>query len=83
MVRRLFIVPRRNPTLFEYLAENFSREKTVQVVLDRRWGERRQPEQAHEPERRLGDRRRRTGIDDVLRSHRLVFIRCEDNVPWK
>ncbi len=79
MLRRLFIVPRWNPNLFESLAEKFSRQKTVQVILDRRWDERRQRVQVYEPERRVFDRRERPNIDDLLRSHGLVFIRCEDN----
>ncbi len=77
MIRRLFIVPRWNPTLFEYLADHFSRERTVQVLLDRRWDERRRLVQRHEPERRAADRRRRQGLDDLLRAHGVVFIRCE------
>ncbi len=79
MVRRLFIVARGNPVLYEDLAQQFAHEKNVEIILDRRLGERRQRVQAHAFERRRAERRRQPGLDDELRSHGFVFIRCEDN----
>ena len=58
MVRYLFIVSRNQPELFSRLARDFSEDKEVQVLLDRRVRERRQRPQADGPERRRAGRRR-------------------------
>jgi len=39
----LFIVSRQQPDLYSYLLREFSEEADVSIVLDRRYGERRQP----------------------------------------
>ncbi len=62
MRRYLFIVAREQPDLCEYLRRDLSGDREVQVLLDRREGERRQQVQAHELERRRGHRRRQPGI---------------------
>lgn len=53
----LLIVARNEPDLLHHLARDFARDDKVQVLLDRRRGERRQHQQAHEPERRRVERR--------------------------
>ena len=55
----VFIVARGNPVLYEDLVQQFAHEKNVEVILDRRFGERRQRVQAHAFERRRDERRRR------------------------
>jgi len=44
------------------------RHETVQVVLDRREGERRRRKEPTAPDRRAADRRARSGIDEQLRT---------------
>lgn len=56
-VRYLLIVARGQPDLHNYLTRAFSRDEKVQVLLDRRQGERRRRVQTREQERRRGDRR--------------------------
>ncbi|MBI4608093.1 MAG: hypothetical protein HY726_03695 [Candidatus Rokubacteria bacterium] len=77
MARILFVVTRNRPDLFDRLTEWFSEVTDAQVIFDRRQGQRRNPAQAHEPERRRGDRRRRLGIEAELRSHGFVLVRGE------
>lgn len=58
MVRYLFIVSRDHPELLARLARDFSEDKEVQVLLDRRLRERRGGRQAVGAERRRAGRRR-------------------------
>jgi len=57
-VRYLFIVSRDQPDVYNRLARDFAADKEVQVILDRRVGERRQRAQGNGPERRRTGRRR-------------------------
>mgnify|MGYP001569806234 FL=1 len=75
MVRYLLIVARTEPDLWRYLKHNFAGDDKVEVILDRRRGERRQRIQPHEPERRQADRRRRPSLDSDLRYRFLVIVR--------
>ena len=52
----LLIVPRADPQLFEYLSRRLSGVPRVEVIFDRRAGERRRAER-QVAERRRGDRR--------------------------
>jgi hypothetical protein len=76
MDRHIFVVSRAHPELYEYLALRFSGEKNVEVILDRRGGERRGSPTVQPDERRRCDRRRRPAIDEELRSrsHSIVTI---------
>jgi hypothetical protein len=57
--RQVIVVARDRDRLFEYLKRAFAGNDTVQVLLDRRVGERRRSAgDARVPERRRGDRRR-------------------------
>ncbi len=77
MARRLLcVVAREQPDLYDILSQRFSGIPEVHVILDRRRGERRQPVQSSEPERRRADRRFQW-TDAVLRAHGLVIIRQE------
>lgn len=75
MARLLFIVKQDNDRLYDYLNRQLSGEEGVEVILDRRSAERRQRVQAHEPERRKGDRRRLPVNEDDLRSYGFVVVR--------
>ena len=79
MVRYLLIVARTEPDLWRYLKHNFAGDDKVEVVLDRRRGERRQRTQPHEPERRRGERRRQPGTEKELQYRSLVIIRLESS----
>src|SRR5262249_61625436 len=68
MPREIFIVARDRPDLYRYLSQTFSDADNVQVIWDRRNGDRRATSAtAHNPERRQGDRRRRAAVDQELR----------------
>ncbi len=57
-VRYLFIVSRDQPDVYDRLMRDFAEDKEVEVLLDRRVGERRQRGQADAPGRRRSYRRR-------------------------
>jgi len=75
VAKYLFIVAWDRPELWDYWRRWFSGMEEVQVILDRRRGERRQAGQAHEPERRRSDRRRQPGIEDELRTVGFAIVR--------
>jgi len=86
MARHLFLVSRQDARLYEYLVERFRDDRNVEVILDRRQGERRG--RAHDPgqasdERRRGDRRTRRELDLELqiRSHVILTIPDDDTLP--
>ena len=66
MSQHLFIVARQQPDLYSYLTREFSQEREVRVILDRRQGERRQHRDRRASE--SGDRRfqlDRRGAGDI------------------
>ncbi len=70
----LFIVAQDKPELRDYLTGWFSGVATVQVVVDRRQGERRRPPEASEPGRRRGDRRSQKEIDAEIRRTGFAIV---------
>lgn len=70
MARLLFIVSVYRPDVYQYAAEAFRGvTESVEVVLDRRAGERRLPGPGEtEPDRRQRSDRREQSIDDRLQS---------------
>ncbi len=75
MLRYLIIVAKDQPGLCDYLKRSFAGDESVQVLVDRRQGERRQRVEPREPERRLGERRHRTDPDFPHRP--VVIIGCD------
>jgi hypothetical protein len=69
VTRLLFVVAREDPTRFEYIQQQFAGEPEVEIVFDRRHGDRRAARGvaiAQRPERRTGrDRRRRQVRGDL------------------
>jgi len=57
-VRYLFIVARNRPDILGRVKERLRGDVRVEVLVDRRYGERRQSPVPREPDRRGGDRRR-------------------------
>jgi hypothetical protein len=82
MGRTLFIVSRQHPDLYAYLRERFAADRAVEVVLDRRVGQRRRRTAPYDGDRRQGDRRVRLDVELELqtRSHAIITIpeRVED-----
>jgi len=72
--RFLFIVSRSNVKLASYLQNHFSGDATVQVVVDRRHGERRQQSTDVATERRRADRRARPHVDKELRLTSFAIV---------
>jgi len=64
----LLIVSRDEPGLYQHLARELAGRPNVQVFLDRRRGERRQPGGVKVPDRRRADRRSGPEADAMLRS---------------
>jgi hypothetical protein len=78
MPRYLFIVSARHPWLYESLNERFSGDPKVDVVRDRRRGERREGGVPIWPDRRRRDRRLRPEIDEELRSRPYAIVILSD-----
>lgn len=77
MGRTMYIVARDHPELFAYLRDRFSCDGTVEVILDRRFAQRRQGNAPpHSPERRRADRRRHPEVDEELqiRAHAIITL---------
>jgi hypothetical protein len=76
MGRTVFIVSRQHPDLYAYLRERFAADRGVEVVLDRRLGQRRQHHAPFEGDRRQDDRRQRPEVELELqtRSHAIITI---------
>jgi hypothetical protein len=74
MNAHLFIVAWNRPDLWDYWKRWFSGVENVEVILDRRRGERRRAPQAFEPERRRAERRSRSDIDDELRNGGFAIV---------
>ena len=77
MSQHLFIVSRQQRALYSYLTREFSGEPDVRVILDRRQGERRQPERVMTEgvDRRHAERRGDSEVGDQLSSLGYAFVR--------
>ena len=65
-VRYLFIVARNRPDMLEQVKERLRGDNRIEVIADRRHGERRRSAVPREPDRRGADRRRPTTARDDL-----------------
>jgi len=74
MPRELFIVARDRADLYRYLSQTFADAENVEVIWDRREGERRRISNGSTPERRRRDRRVRLGVDEDLRTVGYAFL---------
>jgi len=78
MGRHLFIVSRRYPQLYEYLARTFTAELDVEVLVDRREGDRRGEGGRRtmlRGERRSAERRSARQVGEDLRALGYAFVR--------
>jgi regulator of replication initiation timing len=79
-VRYLFIVARKNPDILARVKERLHGDPRIEVVADRRYGERRRASAPHVTERRAGDRRRPTNVwNDLTIYPTLVAQRHVDS----
>jgi hypothetical protein len=89
MTREIFVVARNRPDLYRYLSQTFADAENVQVIWDRRNGERRRGPDHDESadggerrsvtvartiERRRAERRTRATAEQELRAMGYVFI---------
>jgi hypothetical protein len=77
VIAHLFIVSRREPQLFDYLAREFASEDDVQVILDRRIGERRKTGGTYPNERRRADRRTLAHVPRQVGTLGYAFVRVD------
>lgn len=70
----LFIVAWNRPDLWDYWKRWFAGVENVEVILDRRRRERRQPAQAFEPERRDVERRVRPDVEEELQNIGFAIV---------
>lgn len=76
VLRHLFIVSREHVWLHTHLRERFQDDPRVDVILDRRVGERRLTPVNISPERRQRDRRRRVSREEDLTIHSHYIVEC-------
>jgi len=78
MARYLFIVSRAHPGLYDVLRERFGGDRNVEVILDRRVGERRK---RNRRERVRSDRRTHPDIDIELKSRSYAVVERSGHNP--
>ena len=77
MGRELFIVSRDRSDLFRYLSETFAGVDSLDIIWDRRAGERRTQRNVDTPERRRAARRTRLTVDADLQAVGYAFVALE------
>ena len=70
----LIVIPRSRPGQSESLSHSFGTDSKVCVILDRRFGDRRQHAGAHGFERRRGDRRSSSDAEAELARGRWIAV---------
>jgi len=79
MARFIYVVDRSRPDLQERLSADYAGQD-VQVVRNRREGERRQGTQGRASDQRRGDRRRQRALDEELRTEGYFISAGSDSV---
>jgi hypothetical protein len=74
MGRELFIVSRDRPDLYRYLSQTFAGADNVEVIWDRRTGERRGLPGEAGAERRRRERRLRPAVDEEIRAVGYAYL---------
>ena len=72
----LFIVSRDQHDLHDYLTKEFVRDEQIQVILDRRLGDRRKRAQSQGHELRQAARRRALAVQEQVRSVGFAVVRA-------
>jgi RNA polymerase subunit RPABC4/transcription elongation factor Spt4 len=83
IARHVLIVAHERARLYEHLRQTFAGNRSVQVLLDRRRRERRQGQSQSTIERRRGERRARSRMDERSRAIRwsLVLLDLVEESP--
>lgn len=71
----LFIVSRDQRDLHDYLTKEFCRDEQIQVMLDRRLGDRRQRAEPQDKDQRRESRRRALAVEEQMRSVGFAVVR--------
>jgi hypothetical protein len=74
MGRELFIVSRDRADLYRYLTQTFAGAKNVEIIWDRRAGERRIETADASTDRRRADRRARRNVEADLKAVGYAFL---------
>ena len=74
MPRELFIVARDRADLYRYLSQTFADAENVEVIWDRREGERRRLSNGASPDRRRRDRLHHVSVEADLRAVGYAFL---------
>jgi hypothetical protein len=75
--KQILVIARDRQKLYEYARRAFAGNPTVEVVLDRRRGERRTTDRPGAPDRRRGDRRLMLEVEDHLRTLGWAIVRLD------
>lgn len=79
--RYLFIVSRRDRSLYQYAVRVFARTPEIHVIYDRRQSERRRTSQTPAVDRRESDRRVRAQVDADIRDYGSAMVRTGERDP--
>ena len=74
-LRYLFIVSREQPDLCDYLRHEFTEDREVEVITDRRVAQRRRQARPHAPDRRRADRRSPSTVEHDLRNLGFAIVK--------
>jgi hypothetical protein len=78
VAKQILVIARDRQKLYDYAKRAFFGNATVEVVLDRRTGERRRNgERAGTPDRRRGDRRLMLEVENHLRAMGWAVVRLD------
>jgi len=77
VAQQILVVARHRQKLYEYAKRAFSGNSSVEVVLDRRNVERRSANRSSTPDRRRGERRLMTEIDNHIRALGWAIVRLD------
>lgn len=80
-VRSLIIVAREQRDLWRSLVHEFKDVQQIQILLDRRRGERRTPRGPVAYDRRARERRSLPRLEDDLHARQYVLVRPHDRRP--
>jgi hypothetical protein len=78
MGRELFIVSRDRADLYRYLTQTFAGAENVEIIWDRRAGDRRIQTEAASTDRRRAERRARRTVEADLKAVGYAFLALDD-----
>jgi len=82
-MRYLIIAARSHSDTYNYLQRQFAGDETVQVLLDRRYAERRRRQTSCIGQRRRRERRHGRGRESDLATHGFLIVRQAVGLQWR